>query len=98
MDLGLKGKVALVTGGGSPVGFGRGISLTLAKAGCDIVVADIDYEGAQKTAGEVEALGRKALAIKTDVSKIDEVKEMVRKALERFSRIDILVNNAGRAS
>ena len=52
MDLGLKGKVALITGAGSPVGFGRGISLTLAREGCDIVVNDIDEEGARKTAAE----------------------------------------------
>lgn len=98
MDLGLEGKVALVTGAGSPVGFGRGISLTLAKYGCDIVANDIDLEGAQKTAAEVEALGRKAMAIKADVTKVDEVKEMVKAALEKFGKIDILVNNAGRTT
>jgi NAD(P)-dependent dehydrogenase (short-subunit alcohol dehydrogenase family) len=69
MELGLEGRVALVTGAGSPVGFGRGVSLTLAKYGCDLVVNDIDFKGAQKTANEVEALGRKALAIKVGVTK-----------------------------
>ena len=64
MDLGLKDKVALVTGAGSQVGFGKVICLTLAKEGCHIVASDIDFEGAKKTAAEVEALGRKALAIK----------------------------------
>ena len=98
MDLGLKGKVALVTGAGSPVGFGRGIALTLAKYGCDIIANDIDGEGVQKTAAEVEALGRKALAIKADVTQIAEVKDMVKQALDRFGRIDILVNNAGRTT
>jgi NAD(P)-dependent dehydrogenase (short-subunit alcohol dehydrogenase family) len=98
MDLDLKDKVALVTGAGSPVGFGRGIALTLAKYGCDIVVNDIDGEGARKTAAEVEALGRKALAIQTDVTRVAEVKDMVKKALDRFGRIDILVNNAGRTT
>ena len=98
MELGLEGKVALVTGAGSPVGFGRGIALTLAKYGCDIIANDIDGEGVQKTAAEVEALGRKALAIKADVTQIAEVKDMVQKALERFGRIDILVNNAGRTT
>jgi len=98
MDLGLKDKVALVTGAGSPVGFGRGIALTLAKNGCDIVANDIDGEGAQKTAAEVEALGRKALAVKADVTKVAEVKDMVKKALDKFGRIDILVNNAGRTT
>jgi len=66
MDIGLEGKVALITGAGSPVGFGRGIALTLAKYGCDIIANDIDFEGAQKTADEVDALGRKAMAIKAD--------------------------------
>ena len=95
MDLGLKDKVALVTGAGSPVGYGRGIALTLAKYGCNIVANDIDGEGAQKTATDVEALGRKALAVKADVTKVSEVKDMVKKALDKFGRIDILVNNAG---
>lgn len=98
MDLGLEGKVALVTGAGSPVGFGRGIVLTLAEHGCDVIVNDIDLEGAKKTAAEVEALGRKAMAIKADVTKVAEVKDMVKAALEKFGRIDILVNNAGRTT
>jgi 3-oxoacyl-[acyl-carrier protein] reductase len=95
MDLGLKGKVAIVTGAGSQIGFGRAIALTLAKDGCDIVVADIDLEGARQTSADVEALGRKAIAVKADVSKGAEVKEMVKAALEKFGKIDILVNNAG---
>ena len=98
MDLGLKDKVALVTGAGSPVGYGRGIALTLAKYGCNIVANDIDGEGAQKTAKDVEALGRKALAVRADVTKVSEVKDMVKKALDKFGRIDILVNNAGRTT
>jgi 3-oxoacyl-[acyl-carrier protein] reductase len=95
MELGLEGKVAVITGAGSPIGFGRGIALTLAREGCDIVVNDIDYENAQKTAAEVEALGRKAMAIKADVTSSAEVKDMVREALGKFGKIDILVNNAG---
>ena len=98
MELGLKDKVALITGAGSPVGFGRGIALTLARYGCDIVANDIDLEGARKTAAEVEASGRKAMAIKEDVTRVAEVKDMVRQALEKFGRIDILVNNAGRTT
>lgn len=98
MELGLEGKVALVTGAGSPVGFGSGIALTLAKYGCDIVANDIDEAGVNKTASEVKALGRKALAIKADVTKVAEVKGMVKQALDEFGRIDILVNNAGRTT
>jgi 3-oxoacyl-[acyl-carrier protein] reductase len=95
MDLGLKGKVALVTGAGSQIGFGKAISLTLAKEGCDIAVNDINLEDARKTAAEVSSLGRKAIAIKADVTQKAEVQEMVKQVLAKFSRIDILVNNAG---
>jgi NAD(P)-dependent dehydrogenase (short-subunit alcohol dehydrogenase family) len=97
MDLSLNGKVALITGAGSPVGFGRGIALTLASAGCDIVANDIDLEGAEKTAAEVKAFGRKALAVKADVTQMAEVNDMVKAAIKTFGKIDILVNNAGRA-
>ena len=95
MDLGLNGKVALVTGAGSQKGFGKGIALTLAREGCDIIAADKDLEGAKQTVAEIQALGRKAKAFKTDVSKRSEVREMVSAALAEFGRIDILVNNAG---
>jgi 3-oxoacyl-[acyl-carrier protein] reductase len=98
MDLSLKGKVALVTGAGSQIGFGKGIALALAKEGCDIIVTDINFEGAKQTAAEVETLGSKAIAIKADVSKSDEVNHMVAVALEKFGKIDILVNNAGVSS
>lgn len=98
MDLGLKGKVAIITGTGSQKGFGKGIALTLAREGCDVVSADMDIKGAEQTAAEVEALGCKALAVKVDVSKKDEVDAMVKQALAKFGKIDILVNNAGVAS
>jgi NAD(P)-dependent dehydrogenase (short-subunit alcohol dehydrogenase family) len=95
MDLGLKGKVVLVTGAGSQIGFGKAISLTLAREGCDIAVNDLNLDDAKKTAEAVKALGRKAIAIRGDVTQKSEVVEMVRKALAEFGRIDILVNNAG---
>jgi NAD(P)-dependent dehydrogenase (short-subunit alcohol dehydrogenase family) len=95
MDLGLKGKIALVTGAGSQIGFGKAIVLTLAKDGCDIIVNDINLKGANQTVADVEKLGRKAIAIKADVTKSIEVKEMVKSIYDRFGRIDILVNNAG---
>ena len=98
MELGLEGKVAMVTGAGSQVGFGRGIAMILAKHGCDIIANDIDEEGVKKTVADVEAIGRKAMAIKADVTKVAEVQGMVKKALEKFGRIDILVNNAGRTT
>lgn len=98
MDLGLKDKIALITGTGSQIGFGKTIALTLAKEGCDIVACDINLEGAKKTAEEVESLGRKAIAIKADIRKVKEVGEMAKRALDEFDRIDILVNNAGAIS
>ena len=98
MDLRLKDKVALVTGTGSQVGFGRGIATFLAKEGCDIISADMDIEGARQTAVDVKALGRKSMAVKVDITKKTEIDAAVKKALDEFSRIDILVNCAGRAS
>ena len=95
MDFGLQGKVALVTGAGSQKGFGKAIALTLAREGCDVVVSDIDLKGAQQTADEIEASGRKAIAIKADVSSSTEVDSMVKTALAEFGKIDVLVNNAG---
>jgi 2-hydroxycyclohexanecarboxyl-CoA dehydrogenase len=95
MDLGLKGKVALVTGAGSQVGFGRAICLLLAQEGCDIVAADLDFQGAQKTAAEVEKSGRKALAVKCNITVKADCEAMAKAALEKFGKIDILVNNAG---
>jgi 3-oxoacyl-[acyl-carrier protein] reductase len=98
MELGLEGKVALITGAGSQVGFGKGIALTLAEYGCDIVANDIDLEGIRKTADEIKTLGRKAMVIRADVTRVTEVKDMVKQALDSFGKIDILVNNAGRTT
>ena len=98
MDLGLKDKVAIVTGAGSQIGYGRGIAMTLAKEGCDIIVVDIDLAGAKKTVAEVIASGRQALVVKADVSNSTEIDNMVKMALAKFGKIDILVNNAGSSS
>jgi 3-oxoacyl-[acyl-carrier protein] reductase len=98
MDLKLKDKVALVTGTGSQIGYGRAIAVTLAKEGCDIISADVNLEGAAKTAAEVEAAGRKAVAVKVDVRNQSDVESMVKKGLEKFGKIDILINNAGVSS
>ena len=98
MDLKLKDKVALVTGAGSQIGYGKAIALTLAQEGCDIIIGDINVEGAEQTAVEIKALGRKALVIKVNVIERSEVDDMVKKAIEEFGRIDILINNAGASS
>jgi NAD(P)-dependent dehydrogenase (short-subunit alcohol dehydrogenase family) len=88
----LPGKTAIVTGGAA--GIGRGIALRLAEEGADVVIADIDERIARETAVEIEALGRRALVISTDVSRKGQVDAMVAQASE-FGRPDILVNNAG---
>jgi 3-oxoacyl-[acyl-carrier protein] reductase len=98
MDLRLKGKIALVTGAASQIGYGRSIAVLLAREGCAVAAADIDLEGAKKTAAEIERLGCLSLAIKVDVTKRSEIDRMVKLALEKFGRIDILVNNAGTSS
>jgi meso-butanediol dehydrogenase/(S,S)-butanediol dehydrogenase/diacetyl reductase len=89
----LEGKVALVTGGGR--GIGRGIVMRLAEAGADVAVADLILENAQKVAEEVKTLGRKASAIQADVSQWDQVKAMVKQAVDQLGKLDIAVNNAG---
>jgi 3-oxoacyl-[acyl-carrier protein] reductase len=91
----LKDRVAVITGGRR--GIGKAIALAFAEAGADIAVcdqADVNNEFATLT-DEVEHLGRKCLTIKTDVSKSNEVNEMVKKVLAAFGKIDVLVNNAG---
>lgn len=96
MDLGFKGKTALVTGAGSQIGFGREIALLLAKEGCEsIAVTDINFEDVKKTAEAVKKLGKKSIAIQADITKKSEVDAMVRKALDEYGKIDILCNVAG---
>ncbi len=89
----LSGKAALVTGAGQ--GIGRDIALALATDGADVAVCDVNIEAAQKTAADIEAKGRKSLAIKANVAVSEEVSAMVDQAAEKFGRLDILVNNAG---
>ncbi|MGQ9646593.1 MAG: 3-oxoacyl-[acyl-carrier-protein] reductase [Thermodesulfobacteriota bacterium] len=89
----LAGKVALVTGAAQ--GIGKAVALLLAQNGADVVVSDINLEKANETAREVHALGRRGVAMKVDVAKLDEVEKMVEMVLAQFGQIDILVNNAG---
>lgn len=88
----LEGKVAIVTGAGK--GMGKWDALGLAWAGADVVVIARTFEDVLKTANEIEAMGRKALALQGDVSDIESVNAVVRKTIETFGKIDILVNNA----
>jgi NAD(P)-dependent dehydrogenase (short-subunit alcohol dehydrogenase family) len=96
MDLGFKGKVALVTGTGSQIGFGKQVALLFAREGCDAVaVTDVDLEGAEKTAEAIRKLGRKSIAVKADVTSKAEVQAMVKKVKDEYGKIDILANVAG---
>lgn len=91
----LTDQVAVITGGGG--GIGRATALAFAAAGADIVIGDIVPERCDETAARVRELGRRALAIPTDVMEIDKIRALVATASEQFGRIDILVNNAGGA-
>ena len=93
MDLGLKGKSVIVTGGASHIG--RAITLTFAREGANVAIADIDVAQAEKVAGQVAKLGVKGLVVKTDVTKFDETQTMANKVISEFGCIDVLVNNAG---
>jgi meso-butanediol dehydrogenase/(S,S)-butanediol dehydrogenase/diacetyl reductase len=89
----LNGKVAIVTGAAR--GIGRAIALRLADEGADVGVVDVDGAGAEAVAAEVESRGRRAIPLKVNVTKADEVAAMVARTVEALGRIDILVNNAG---
>jgi len=90
----LANKIAVVTGGSR--GIGKAISLAFAREGADVVVCyRASEEQSQQVLNEIQAMGRKSLACKVDVSVNDQVQQMVRSALDRFGRIDILVNVAG---
>jgi 3-oxoacyl-[acyl-carrier protein] reductase len=116
VEIDLSGRVALVTGGSR--GLGRADALTLARAGADVVVADIQLESdpgaeaerygplaqaaraqgfvyAEATAQQIKALGRRALAIKCDVTDRDQVREAVAQTVGELGSVDVLVNNAG---
>lgn len=89
----LKGKVALVTGGGQ--GIGRAIGMRLARQEASVAVADVDLDLAQSAVAEMQGLGVIAVAFKADVSDNSQVEDLINKMTEKFSTIDILVNNAG---
>ncbi len=89
----LAGKVAVVTGGA--MGIGRGIVLCMAKEGADVAIADLEVEVAGKVADEVKALGRKALVVKTDVTREADFQALLDRVNKELGKIDILVNNAG---
>ena len=90
----LKGKAALITGGGT--GLGRAIALQLAREGVNLVINySRSVEDAEKTVADACAIGVKAVALKADVSKFEETENLVAKSAEWLGGLDILVNNAG---
>jgi 2-dehydro-3-deoxy-D-gluconate 5-dehydrogenase len=87
----LSGKVAIVTG--ASTGLGQGMSLGLAEAGADLVLADI--VDSQETAVKITSMGKKSLTMISDLSQMNAIHDLVNKALGTFGKIDILINNAG---
>ena len=87
------GRTAVVTGGGS--GIGRGLALTWAAEGMNVVVADLRVETAEAVAEEIRAMGQQAAAVSCDVSRADSVEALAAEAFERFGSVELLCNNAG---
>ena len=85
--------MAIVTGGGT--GLGREMSIALAKAGADLVLAARRIDPLKETAEQIERLGKKSLVIPTDVTQSGQVNKLIDATMTEFGRIDILVNNAG---
>jgi NAD(P)-dependent dehydrogenase (short-subunit alcohol dehydrogenase family) len=89
----LSGRVALVSGAAQ--GVGRAISLAFAEAGADLMLADLNEPGAQQTAADIEALGRRAIPVRCDVSDPAQIRPMFERLDGEFGRIDVLANVAG---
>ena len=94
MDLGLKDKKAIVTGGAA--GIGKAASKALATEGVDVAIFDIDTKGLEATAAEIrDATGRRILPNPTDMTKRKQIEANVDQVASEFGRLEILVNNAG---
>ncbi|MCM3575235.1 MULTISPECIES: SDR family oxidoreductase [Mesobacillus] len=89
----LKGKVAIVTGGGR--GLGEQIAIGFAEAGANVVVCSRRVEACEEVSGKLKEIGVDSLALKCDITNPEDVKNVVQQTVEKFGRIDILVNNSG---
>jgi NAD(P)-dependent dehydrogenase (short-subunit alcohol dehydrogenase family) len=89
----LDGKVAVVTGASS--GLGVGFAETLAEAGADLVLGARRVDRLEEVKGKIEAMGRRCIAVPTDVSKVEDCDNLVAQAVSQLGRVDVLVNNAG---
>jgi NAD(P)-dependent dehydrogenase (short-subunit alcohol dehydrogenase family) len=89
----LAGQVAMVTGAAR--GLGRAISLALANAGADVALGLRDRNTGSSLAREIEAMGRRALPLQMDMSRLDQIRTAIEETVAHFGRLDILVNNAG---
>jgi len=89
----LTGKVAIVTGASKETG--KTIALEMAKAGADLIVAARTVEGIEDASAQIRALGRRSVAVPTDVRDTGQVENLFRRALEEFGRVDVLVSSAG---
>ncbi len=93
MELGLKGKAAIVTGAGK--GIGRAVCLDLAREGAKVIAADMDIDAAKSVCREVEALNGEARAYQVDVTDKSSVRGLIDFTCREFQKVDILVNSAG---
>lgn len=93
MDLGLKDKAVIVTGGGSNIG--KAISLAFGVEGSKVVIADIDEVQGGKVAAQIKSSGGQAIAVKTDVTRPDSAAALVKATIDNFGTVDVLVNNVG---
>ncbi len=93
MDLGLRGKVAIVTGGSR--GIGRAIALGLAGEGCDVAISARGQAGLDQTVADLRALGVRALGVAGDMTRRADVERLVRETVATLGGVDILVNNVG---
>ena len=89
----VKNKAVIVTGAGS--GIGKATAIHFAKHGAKVVVSDINIENAQKVSDEIVTKGGKAIPIKANVAKFEEVESLVKQTVSEFGRLDVIVNNAG---